>query len=182
VSLQFELGGVKGWAPEGRNTVNIVPPADIIADIRDLDSFCDDGVVSVFGLNHVLEHIPSQHYVEFLKGLHRKLHPGGHVEVIQTDAGKLLELVAAGLPLRVARLPLFTPPDRLRENPHHQHFNMWSELLLCSDFEALGYRVETFDAGTWEFNQNDELYPELTQEFHGHPIPNLGVRAYRRNS
>jgi methyltransferase family protein len=177
VSLEFELGGIKGWAPEGRNTVNVVQPTDIEADIRNLDSFCDDGVVSVFGLNHVLEHIPSQHYVQFLKDMHRKLHPGGYVEVIQTDAGRLL---ATGLPLRVLRLPLFSPPDRLRENPHHQHFNMWDVDMLRADFEALGYRTEEFDAGSWPFNQNDELFSVFTEKYHGWEIPNLGVRAYRR--
>jgi predicted SAM-dependent methyltransferase len=180
VSLEFELGGVKGWAPEGRTTVNIVPPADIVCDIRLLDDYCSDNTVTLFGLNHTLEHIPSQDYVQFLKDMHRKLTPGGCVEVIQTDAGALIRRAVKEVwPLRVLRLPLFSPADRLRENPYHQHFNMWSAELLVDDFELLGYRAEEFDAGYWEFNQRDELKPHITDLFYGVHIPNLGVRAYK---
>jgi Methyltransferase domain len=178
--MKVELGGITGHCPPGRVTVNLIQPCDICCDIRDVDGYCRDGEVSVFGLSHTLEHIPTHDYLQFLRDLHRKLEPGGHLEIVQTDAGRLLDMVVHGvLSLRAGRLPIFTPADRLRDNPHHQHFNMWSEDLLCEDLQALGYRVESFDAGTWSFDQNDELFPDETQRYHGVPIPNLGIRAFR---
>lgn len=179
--MKFELGGIKGWAPEGHVTVNLVEPTDIVADILDVDSYCEDGSVDLFRLSHTLEHVPSQHYVQFLKDLYRKLRLGGCVEVVQTDVEKLLDLVYQGkISLRAARLAIFCPADRLRENPHHQHFNLWSEDMLWGDFEALGYeRVEFFNAGSWSFDQNDEIFPEHTARYHGVRIPNLGVCAYK---
>lgn len=175
---KFNLGGV-GTEP-GQTTVNLVEPCDVLCDIQDVDSYCKDGSVEWFGLVHTLEHIPSQDYVQFLRDLHRKLAPGGHVEVVHTDVGKLLEMVSAGeLPLRVARMPIFTPADRLRVNIYHQHFNMWSAQMLVEDFEKVGYRAETFNAGWWSFDQVDELFPEESQRYFGVSIPNLGVRAYK---
>lgn len=174
---EFDLGGVGHGTPK---TVNLVNPCDILCDITRVDEYCEDGTVSLFRLSHTLEHVPSQDYVQFLKDLHRKLKPGGCVEVVQTDVGRVLEMVTwKEIPLRVARLPIFTPADRLRQNPHHLHFNMWDEEMLCEDFEALGYRTEGFDAGSWSFDLIDELFPQESQRYRGVQIPNLGVRAYK---
>jgi hypothetical protein len=175
---EFDLGGIGCGGP--RTTVNLVPPADILCDITDVDSYCEDGTVASFLLSHTLEHIPSQNYVQFLKDLHRKLRPGGFVQIVQTDVGRLLGMVNGGqISLRAARLPIFTPADKLRENPHHQHYNFWSAAMLCDDLRVLGYRTETTRMTGWTFDQNDELFPEETRKYHGIEIPNLGVRGYK---
>jgi hypothetical protein len=179
--LAYDLGGVADPNRDDVITVNLVQPCDIQHDIIDVDAYCEDDSVSWFILHHTLEHIPSQYYVKFLCDLYRKLLPGGCVEVKQTDIGKLLKMVAAGdISLRSARMPIFSPPDRLRENPFHLHYSLWSEDMMRQDFVKLGYDpVQTYDAGSWAFDQRDELFPGDSELDQGVAIPNLGIRAYK---
>ncbi|HVT14683.1 MAG TPA: methyltransferase domain-containing protein [Thermoanaerobaculia bacterium] len=177
-SRRYDLGGLTPIA-NGRITVNLAGDSHIHHDIRDLDGFLpEDGQVDEFYLCHTLEHVPSTDYVRFLHDLHRKLRVGGKVIVIQTDAGEVIRSWMAGhLSFRAMRTTLFTPADRLRENPFHMHHNMWTAEDLADDFRAVGFAPETFDAGTWAYDQLDELYPDSTRRCWGVPVKNLGVIA-----
>lgn len=178
--LRYDLGGV-GHGTWGRTTVNLAAECDVHHDIRDLDGFVpEDGVVDEFFLSHTLEHVGSVDYAAFLRDLHRKLRVGGRVIVVQTDVGEVIRAWIDGrLSFRAMRTTVFTPADRLRENPYHMHHNMWTAETLAEDFRAVGFHAETFDAGDWPYDQLDELYPEETREYWGVPIPNLGVIATR---
>ena len=178
--LRYDLGGV-GHGTWGRTTVNLAAECDVEHDIRDLDGFIpEDGVVDEFFLSHTLEHIGVVDYEAFLRGLFRKVRIGGRVIVVQTDVGGVIRAWTEGrLSFRAMRTTVFTPPDRLRENPYHMHHNMWTAETLAEDFRAVGFHAETFDAGTWPYDQLDELYPDETRAYWGVPIPNLGVIATR---
>jgi hypothetical protein len=91
------------------------------------------------------------------------------------------DYVAGRLSFRSMRSTLFTPEDRLRDNPLQQHVNMWSARELARDFEAVGFETATFDAGTWTYDMSDRFAPDDTRRDHGKPIRNLGVRAVRRS-
>lgn len=184
----YDLGGVKGVVRHpGALTVNVVDPCDRKRDIKKFDEYCVDNSVDAFLLYHTLEHIPTLDYKQFLADMYRKLKPGGtaYVEVVQTDAGKLLQIVSGGggfgdkISLRAARCCLFTPAHRLRENPFHFHWNMWDAQMMCVDFTMAGYEAHEFDAGSWTFDLSDDVYWQNTQNYHGVQIPNLGVRAYK---
>lgn len=175
--VNYDLGGV--WPRPGYITVNLAPGADLCYDITEIDRFhAADGDVDEFFLCHTLEHVPVTRYVQFLRDLHRKLRPGGSVIVVQTDAERVIRDYAEGrLSFRSMRATLFTPEDRVRDNPLNGHHNMWSAEELARDFRAIGFDAAVFDAGTWSLDHWDSLFPaDLTQD-HGKPIRNLGVRA-----
>jgi hypothetical protein len=182
----YDLGGTTGVIRhEAATTVNLVEPCDIKHDITYLDGFVEDNTADAFLLYHTLEHVPTLDYKQFLADLYRKLKPGGYVEIVQTDAGKLLQMVSGGggfgdkISLRAARCCLFTPAHRLRENPFHFHWNMWDAQMMCVDFALAGFHPVEFDAGTWTFDLSDDVYWQNTQNYHGVQIPNLGVRAHK---
>lgn len=176
--LRYDLGGYKS-AAKGRITVNLAGASHIHHDIRDLDAFIsEDAVVDEFYLSHTLEHIPVVDYGKFLRDLHRKLRSFGRVIAIQTDAGKVLEAWFSGqLSFRAMRATLFPPSAQIRKNAFNMHHNMWTAEELAEDFRAVGFVAETFDAGTWPYDQLDELLPEETRPYFGVPITNLGVLA-----
>lgn len=174
----FDLGGV-GLGSGTCVTVNVGAPADISADITDFDAYApEDRSAREFHLTHTLEHIPTTAYADFLRGLYRKLVPGGSVHVVQTDAGSAIRQWTQGeLSFRAMRSVLFTPADRIRINPYHNHFNMWSAEELARDFQAVGFETEIGDAGSWAFDMIDEFVPEACSRYHGTPIRNLHVVA-----
>jgi hypothetical protein len=178
--LRYDLGGV-GRGAGGRTTVNLAADCDVHHDILDLDGFVpEDGVVDEFLLSHTLEHVSTVDYRDFLRALHRKCRIGGRVIVVQTDVGRVIRLWVEGkLSFRAMRTTVFTPPDRLRENPYHMHHNMWTAETMAEDLAAVGFHAEIFDAGAWPYDQVDELFPEETRASWGVPIPNLGVIGTR---
>lgn len=179
--IRYDLGGV--YPRAGYVTVNLAPGADVQCNIVDLDLLHPrDGEVDEFLLEHTLEHLPPAAYAQFLRDLKRKLRIGGRVVVVQTDAdGVIRDYVAGRLSFRSMRSTLFTPEDRLRDNPLQLHVNMWSARELARDFEAVGFETATFDAGTWTYDMSDRFAPDDTRRDHGKPIRNLGVRAVRRS-
>lgn len=175
--IKYDLGGV-GKGVDGYITVNLGVEADITADIMDLDSFCEDNSVDEFYLSHTLEHIPVIYYKKFISDLIRKLKVGGCIRVVQTDTGEVVKMWARGeLLFRSARTALFTPANRCIDNMLQQHQNMWTAEELCKDFEFFGMKAETFDAGGWSFDMQDDLYTNITECDYGKTIPNLGVLA-----
>lgn len=176
--LIYDLGGV-GSGGSHCKTVNLGAPADIRSDITDLDSFvAGDRNVKEFHLTHTLEHVPTVQYPAFLRGLFRKLAPGGSVHVVQTDAGDAIRQWTHGtLSFRAMRTVLFTPADRIRLNPYNTHFNMWSAEELARDFIAVGFDARVGDAGAWSFDMTDEFAPDDCHRYHGIPIRNLNVIA-----
>jgi hypothetical protein len=178
--VRYDLGGTT--PRQGYVTVNLAPGADRHCDILDLDALHPpDGEVDDFLLEHTLEHVPVTRYIAFLRDLHRKLRPGGSVTVVLTDADLVIrDYVAGRLSFRSMRSTLFTPEDRLRENPLHAHFNMWSAQELVEDFRAVGFDAQAFDAGAWCFDMHDPLRDAEVQRDRGKSIRNLGVRATRR--
>ena len=56
---------------------------------------------------------------------------------------------------------------------------MWSADELARDFEAVGFEAQTFDAGSWVFDMDEDLHSEDCLRCHGVPIPNLGVIAVK---
>jgi hypothetical protein len=178
--VKYDLGGT--WPRPGYISVNLAPGADRRGDITDLDRLHpSDGDVDEFLLVHTLEHVPVTRYVPFLRDLHRKLRPGGVVVVVQTDADReIRDYVAGCISFRSLRSTLFTPEDRVRDNPLQLHQNMWGAEELARDFRAVGFDAALFDAGTWSFDMWDPLYPDDLSHDHGKPIANLGVRATKR--
>ncbi len=176
--LRYDLGGYKS-AANGRITVNLFGDSDLHHDIRELDAFIsEDAVVDEFYLSHTLEHIPVVDYHKFLRDLYRKLRNFGRVIVIQTDAEAVLRAWHSGqLSFRAMRATLFPQAAQIRKNAFSMHHNMWTEEELAEDFRAVGFVAETFDAGTWPYDQLDELLPEETRPCFGFPIRNLGVIA-----
>jgi hypothetical protein len=175
--LRFDLGGIGQNGP--RTTVNLAGGPDLHHDFTDLDAFCQDDSVDEFFMSHALEHVPADCYEAFLRGLLKKLKPGGAVRVIQTDIKAALQLYASGaLSFRAVRTVIHTPAERVRQNPLHQHHNMWGVQELMEDFRAVGFApAESFDGGTWWFDMKDDLFPGELEKFWGVPIPNLGVSA-----
>lgn len=176
---KYDLGGI-GYGEEHKK-VNLTPYCDIYADIMDLDSFIKaDCVVEEFYMSHTLEHIPTQEYKTFLEKLYRKLKPGGRVVVIQTDIGAVIhQWIRKELSFRAMKKTVFTPADRLRQNPLNQHQGMWTAEDLCLDFEAMGFSTEVFNGGKWPYDMTDEFYPTEMEQFQGVPIKNLGVIAMK---
>lgn len=176
--IKFNLGGI-GIHTE-YTTVNLAEICDVHANIMDLDSFCEDGTVDEFYLSHTLEHIPVIKYKDFILHMKRKLKKGGRIRVVQTDAGKVIKMWVAGeISFRSMRTPIFTPANRCENNILQQHQSMWSQEELAKDFESLGFKVETFDAGHWYYDMDDDLLPEETKDDIGKAIPNLGVLAIK---
>ena len=177
--LKYDLGGTS--RRDGYVTVNFMPGADRRQDILELDRLHPaDGEIDEFLLEHTLEHVPVTRYLAFLRDLHRKLKIGGRVVVVQTDAEAVIRQYVAGrLSFRTMRATLFTPEDRVRDNPLQIHHSMWSARELARDFAALGFEVTTFDAGSWSFDMHDALFEEDLRRDHGKRIANLGVRATR---
>lgn len=177
---RFNLGGI-GIGTE-YTTVNLAEICDIKANIMDLDSFSQDGTVDEFFLSHTLEHIPVTDYSNFLLHIKRKLKVGGSIRIIQTDIGKLINMWVGGeISFRTMRTPIFTPANRCSSNILQQHQSMWSEYELRKDLETLGFRTESFDAGCWLYDVDDDLCPEDTEQDKGTPIPNLGVLGTKVN-
>ena len=176
--LKYDLGGI-GKGGEYK-TVNLAESADINKNIIDLNSFCKDGSVDEFFLSHTLEHIPVTEYKNFLLNMKTKLKVGGTIKILQTDAGKLIKMWLDGIvSFRVMRAPIFTPATRCESNILQQHQSMWSEEELIRDFEAIGMKAETFDAGAWMYDLEDDIIQEDTEKYFGTPIPNLGVIAQK---
>ena len=176
--LRYNLGGC-GKDP-GRITVNLRAPADIIADIVNLDSFCKDGAADEFFMSHTLEHVPLEFYLAFLTGLWKKLKPGGVLWVIQSDAGAVIDMWKRGeIRFRSMRTVLFTPAHRVRENPLQRHHNMWSQYEMCRDLQKIGFIVHSMPVQPWSYDHDDELFPGDTSADHGKLIPNLSVQAVR---
>lgn len=183
--IYFDLGGTK--KEDGYQRVNLVGETDVRADITELDSFCEDGTVLEFRLNHTLEHIPQPKYRKFLEDMRRKLAVGGFVRVVQTDARKIIEDYHRGkLSFRALRAALFTPGYRVADNPLQQHQSAWDAETLAHDFLQVGYdRAERFDAGHWGFDLYDafeDLSKPLMQTLkadQGVRVHNLGVAAWR---
>lgn len=173
---RFNLGGI-GTGTE-YTTVNLAEICDLHADIMNLDSFCKDGKVEEFFLSHTLEHIPVTRYIDFLRHMQRKLQKGGTIRVVQTDAGRLMEMWIAGeISFRTMRTAIFTPASRCDANNLQQHQSMWSQEELIKDFESIGMKAEGFDAGCWYYDLDDDLVPTDTESDKGKRIPNLGVIA-----
>jgi len=173
--VRFDLGGYgKGRA---RTTVNLVPNCDIQCDITEVEKYAPEPAsVDEFFLSHTLEHIPIEHYADFIMALRRRLKPGGQIRVVQSDARGAIELFNQGkLSFRAMRTILFTPKDRILQNQYHRHHQMWDAEELRRDFEAIGLEAETFDAGTWRFDTADEFYDDELRACHGVPVANLGV-------
>ena len=175
--MKFDLGGV-GKGTNGYTTVNLGTYADIKADIMNLDSFCEDNSVDEFYMSHTLEHVPVIHYADFVRNLIKKLKVGGTIKVIQTDVGEVVKMWTRGeLLFRSARTTIFTPANRCYNNILQQHQSMWTADELRRDFEFFGMKAETFDAGSWSYDMQDDLCTNETQVDHGKQIPNLGVIA-----
>lgn len=176
--MKYDLGGV-GKGRDSVLTVNLVEPCDIMHDITDPDGFIpEDGVAEEFRLVHTLEHVHPTKYRHFLLDMKRKLRPDGIVRVVQSDIGAVLRQWLRGeLPWRAMRTVLFTPEQMLRVEPLRVHYNMWTPEELARDFEAIGMRTSTFDAGSWRYDHLDPFFPEETRRCHGTPIQNLGVLA-----
>ena len=177
---RYDLGGT-GDA-EGYLSVNLCGSPDFLCELTKVDAYCtDDGSAEEFRLSHTLEHVPSHHYLKFLFDLKRKLMPGGQIRIIQSDIGNALkQYERRELSFRALRAIIFPPADRLQVNPLNQHFQMWSEEEMVKDFEAIGFDVQTFDAGSWPFDNTDEIAPKEMVSFFGTPVKNLGVLATKR--
>jgi inositol phosphorylceramide mannosyltransferase catalytic subunit len=175
--IKYELGGTRPRA--GYVTVNLTGNPDRWLDITELDRLhAADGEVDTFLIEHTLEHVPLPLYRRFLTDLKRKLKRGGTVVVVQTDAEAVIrDYAAGGLSFRSMRSTLFPPEDRVRDNPLMAHQSMWSASELARDFAALGFAVQTFDAGTWALDTQDEFHDGDLAPDRGKPIRNLGVRA-----
>jgi predicted SAM-dependent methyltransferase len=174
--LKFNLGGI-GQGGEYK-TVNLAEVCDIHANIMDLDSFCEDGTVDEFYLSHTLEHIKITEYKQFLLAMKKKLKDGGTIKVIQTDVGRLIKMWTDGqITFRTMRAPIFTPATRCDSNILQQHQSMWSQEELIKDFQSIGMEVEGFDAGSWQYDVEDDIFPKDTEKDYGKDIPNLGVIA-----
>jgi hypothetical protein len=140
-----------------------------------------DGEVDEFLLEHRLDHVPVTRYVRFLTDMHRKLRVGGALVVIQTDADAVIRQYMRGeISFRSMRATLFTPDDRVRDNPHNLHHSMWSAGELARDLGALGFDARVFDAGSWGFDMADALYPDDLARDHGKRIARFGVRGIKR--
>lgn len=85
------------------------------------------------------------------------------------------------LSFRAMRAPIFTPATRCQSNILQQHQSMWSQEELMKDFQIIGMKVSSFDAGVWMYDMDDDIIPEDTKEYYGTPIPNLGVLAEKVN-
>jgi predicted SAM-dependent methyltransferase len=174
--LKFNLGGI-GQGGEYK-TVNLAEVCDIHANIMDLDSFCEDGTVDEFYLSHTLEHIKITEYKQFLLAMKKKLKDGGTIKVIQTDIGRLIKMWTDGqITFRTMRAPIFTPATRCDSNILQQHQSMWSQEELIKDFQSIGMEAEGFDAGSWQYDVEDDIFPKDTEKDYGKDIPNLGVIA-----
>lgn len=175
--IKFDLGGI-GYGKNGYKTVNLAAKCDVHENIMELDKFCSDGTVDEFYLSHTVEHIPVTHYKNFILDLKRKLKIGGTIKVIQTDAGKLIQMWVAGeISFRTMRAPIFTPASRCHDNLLQQHQSMWTTEELIKDFKAIGMDAKSFDAGFWKYDLDDDILPEETKIDLGKRIPNLGVIA-----
>ena len=175
--IKFDLGGI-GTGKNGYKTVNLAASCDIKENIIELDKFCEDDSVDEFYLSHTVEHIPVTHYKQFLLDLKRKLKIGGRITVIQTDIGRVIKMWVAGeISFRAMRAPIFTPASRCYNNLLQQHQSMWSDEELIKDFQSVGMTAESFDAGYWKYDLDDDLLPEETKKDFGKKIPNLGVIA-----
>lgn len=175
--LKFNLGGIGVGNPEYK-TVNLAELCDIKADITNLNSFCSDNSVHEFFLSHTLEHIHVTMYKKFLLDMKQKLVIGGKIKVIQTDAGQVMKMWLDGqISFRSMRAPIFTPASRCESNLLQQHQSMWSAEELVKDFESIGMKAVTFDAGCWQYDLLDDIIPEETEKDFGKSIPNLGVIA-----
>lgn len=178
--MKFDLGG------RGKNkefiTVNMEENCDIKCDILDVDDFIpNDNVVSEFRLIHTLEHIPTSLYVSFLKTLKRKLKHDGKISVVLTDAEAVINMWKENvLSFRAMKKTLFPPAQLTGANQLMAHHNMWNTLDLARDFQALGFEVYSFDAGHWNFDLTDKLFPEEMEQFQGLKIKNIGVMARLR--
>ena len=174
---RFDLGGVgKGG---DFTTVNNIEDCDVRCDLLEVDKYIrGDGWVEEIRMVHTLEHLPPHHFIQFILDLRRKLKSGGFITVVQTDGGEAIrQWVKGSLSFRAMRATLFTPADRLRVNPLNSHVQMWNEEELKVDFEALGFSVTSFNAGTWSFDHNDDLAPQETERCKGIPIKNIGIIA-----
>jgi hypothetical protein len=177
--MKFDLGGVGCGGP--RLTVNLVPPADILHELRDVDGYIHaDGSVDEFFLSHTLEHIPIGDYRKFLRDLKRKLKPGGRLLIRHTDAAAAIrQWIAGDLSFRAMKKVIFPPEEKVVPNALMAHQNMWSPEDLAHDLECLGFVARIWDGGHWPYDLHDELDPESTRPFQGVPIRNLLVEAIK---
>lgn len=180
--IKFDLGGV-GKGTNGYKTVNLAVDADIKEDIINLDLFCEDNSVDEFYMSHTLEHISIIHYKKFILDLKRKLKIGGIIKIIQTDVGEVLKMLEnKKLLFRSARACIFPPANRCINNMLLQHQNMWSANELARDFEYIDMKTEIFDAGSWSFDVEDDIYTSETIVDFGKRIPNIGVKAIKQDN
>ena len=179
--MKFDLGGI-GKGEEGFRTVNLVGSPNVLADIQDLDSFCDDGTVEEFRLSHTLEHISRNLYKKFLKDLYRKLCVGGVVDIVQSDALEVIEQYKRGdIPFRCMKKVLFPPSKWIEKNDLMLHQNMWSEEDLRMELGSIGFEASPFDGGFWYYDLEDEFFPEIDLRCHRKiKIKNLGVRGVKQ--
>jgi len=54
---------------------------------------------------------------------------------------------------------------------------MWSQEELIKDFQSIGMEAEGFEAGCWQYDVEDDIFPKDTEQDYGKDIPNLGVIA-----
>ena len=185
--LKFDLGGVRNH--DGYIAVNLAAKPAIRANILDLDSFCANGIVDEFFMNHTYEHICIVDTPSFLSTVLRKLKPGGRFRIIHTDAKKVLDMYTKGeLDFRVLRDLLFTSYPRRKDfyikgMDLNGHKYMWGAEELSEELEFYGFaRTEQFDAGSWSFDFENYFPTDAMQRFHGVQIPNLGLVAYKAST
>ena len=130
-------------------------------------------------MSHTLEHIPTPTLPTFIRGIYRKLKPGGKFIVIQTDVGKVAKLWCNGeISWRAFIAVTFTPANRLAGMPF-PHCWAWTAPELVKELNFYGFTAYEFDAGCWAFDVDDDIEPDDFIRQHGFMIPNLGVEAIK---
>jgi SAM-dependent methyltransferase len=77
--MRLNLGCNDNILPDGFVNVDIVPPADVIADLREPWPWPDSSVRFIRAW-HIFEHLPSK--IHAMNEAWRVLRPGGHIDLI----------------------------------------------------------------------------------------------------
>lgn len=183
--IKFDLGGNKNH--DGYLSVNLSGNPHIKKDILCLDDFCLDNSVDEFLMSHTYEHIPTVLLPDFISNILRKLKSGGCLKIIHTDIKKSIGLYSSDkIDFRCLRDIIFAPFKRRKklfdetgkDLMNHQY--MWGEEELVEELLFYGFsKANSFNAGFWKFDIENNLPNDNMKKYHGTLIPNLGVVAYK---
>lgn len=182
--LKVDMGGVGRNRSDGWVTVNLTndlrPESDIIADItaraNELPSHFEDYSIDAIRSIHTVEHIASDDIIPTLHLWRRLLKPGGELQIVVPDMGKMaIDYADNIIPFEVFAAVAYVPGSRVGDRLEEIHRWSFDVTSLEWTLRQAGYGNvrrggDEHWPATWTFDMEELSYTGLIGNYE---VPNL---------